>query len=106
MGAHWSSGADYGFSFSEKFAVLADGYPGDDREALRSFTVLHDVRRFDLASISMFASFPTLCLATLNLYNRTGDLRHSYRRSLFQWMLRMRIPGAPEEETLRTMNCH
>jgi hypothetical protein len=47
-------GADC-FLFSERFAVLADGHPGDDREALRSFAVLHDVRRFDLVSISLFA---------------------------------------------------
>ena len=98
-----ATGADYGFSFPEKSAVLADGSSDDDREALCSFAVLHDVRRFDLASISMFASFLTLCLATLNLYDRTGDLRRSYRRLLFQRMLCIR--GAPEGETLRAINC-
>src|ERR1700761_764772 len=46
-----ATGTDCGFPFSEKFAGLADGCPGYDREALCSFAVLHDVRRFDLASM-------------------------------------------------------
>ena len=41
------------FLFSENIAVLADGYPDDNREALRSFIVAHNVRRFDLARISV-----------------------------------------------------
>jgi len=40
-----------GFPFSAKNAVLADGYPSDDREALRSFAVLLYVRRFDLTCL-------------------------------------------------------
>jgi hypothetical protein len=36
-----------GFLFSERIAVLVAEYPGDDREALPSFTVLHYVRRSD-----------------------------------------------------------
>lgn len=51
--------ADY-FLFSGRFAELADGHPGDDWEALRYFAVLHDVRRFDLVSISIFLSFSDL----------------------------------------------
>ena len=39
------------FPFSEKVAVLADGYSGHDREALRSFAALHDVRRFDFTRV-------------------------------------------------------
>ena len=42
-----------GFLFSERIAVLGVEHPGDDREALRSFTVLHYVCRFDLAFISV-----------------------------------------------------
>jgi hypothetical protein len=41
------------FLFSERIAVLVAKYPGDDREAVRYFAVLHDVRRFDLACISV-----------------------------------------------------
>lgn len=78
--------ADY-FLFSERFAVLADGHPGDDREALRSFAVLHDVRRIDLVYTSSSYHFPMLCPAMPNLYNRIGYLRRSYRRLLFQRML-------------------
>ena len=44
-----ATGAD--FLFSENIAVLAAGYPGDDREALRSLVVAHDVRRFGFACI-------------------------------------------------------
>jgi hypothetical protein len=44
------------FPFSGKFEVLAESYSGDDREALRSFIVLHDVRRFDLACISVICT--------------------------------------------------
>ena len=40
-----------GFPFSGKIAVQSVGYPGDGREALRSFSALHDVRRFDLTCI-------------------------------------------------------
>jgi hypothetical protein len=40
-----------GFPFSGRSEVLAEGYPGGDWEALRSFTFLHDVRCFYLARI-------------------------------------------------------
>ena len=83
-------GADYGFPFPEKISVLADGSPGNDREAVCSLTVLHNVRRFELASMSMFASFLTLCPATLNICNQTSDLRRSYRHSLFHLILCIR----------------
>jgi hypothetical protein len=39
-----------GFPFSDQSEVLASGRTADDREALRSFTVLLDVRHFDPAS--------------------------------------------------------
>lgn len=41
------------FSFSGRFGVLAQGFPGNDWEALRSFAFLHDVRHFYLAYISV-----------------------------------------------------
>jgi hypothetical protein len=39
------------FPFSERIAVLVASHPGDDREAVRSFAVLYDVRRFDIVYI-------------------------------------------------------
>lgn len=39
------------FPSSERTAVLVTGHPGDDREAIRSFAVLYDVRRFDIVYI-------------------------------------------------------
>jgi len=95
-----------GFPFSEKIAVLADGYPGDDREALRSFAVLHDVRRFDLTCIRISVvhtiSDAMSMIVTLGLYNRTSDLQRSYRRSLCQQRPCIHLRGDPPEgETLR-----
>jgi hypothetical protein len=40
-------------AFSGRFGVLAEGYSGDDWKALCSFTILYDVRRFDLACITV-----------------------------------------------------
>ena len=40
-------------TFSGRFGVLAEGYSGNDWKALCSFTILYDVRRFDLTSISV-----------------------------------------------------
>ncbi len=42
-----------GFSFLETFAALDIGSPADQREALCSFAVLHDVRRLGIACISV-----------------------------------------------------
>lgn len=39
--------------FLESTAVLVAGHPGDDREALRPFTVLSDVRRFYIVYVSI-----------------------------------------------------
>ena len=39
------------FPFSESIAVLVISFANDDREALRSFSTLHAVRRFDLTFI-------------------------------------------------------
>src|SRR6266702_4582447 len=77
-----------GFSFLESIAALDADCPADDREALRSFAVLHDVRRLDVACISVVhAPFLMSCLATLNRHNRPSDLQLSYRRSLCQQRL-------------------
>ena len=40
-------------TFSGRFGVLAETYPGDDWKALCPFTISYDVRRFDLACISV-----------------------------------------------------
>src|SRR6266702_3738395 len=53
-GAHWSDGTlTTGFPFSENSAVLVPGCPSDDWEALRSFALLHDVRRLDVVCVSV-----------------------------------------------------
>jgi hypothetical protein len=39
--------------FSERISVLGAGFPADGRQALRSFTALHDVRLLDIACISV-----------------------------------------------------
>jgi hypothetical protein len=85
-----------GFPFSGKIAVLAGGYPGDGREALCSFSALHDVRHFDLTCISVIhtiddivssntkplqpGELPTTFISTLTvpaevMYTRTRDTR-------------------------------
>jgi hypothetical protein len=43
--------ADYRLLFPERIAVLVAGHPGHDWEALRSFAVLYDVRRFYIVYI-------------------------------------------------------
>ena len=50
VGADWTRRTlTTDFPFSGRFEVLAEKYPGNDWEALCSFTFLHDVRYFDLA---------------------------------------------------------
>ena len=70
-----------GFLLLDAIAALDAGCPTNDWEALRPFLVLHDVRRFDIASVSVVHA---PCLATPNRYNQIIDLQRSYRRSLCQ----------------------
>ena len=84
------------FLFSENGAVLDTGFPDDDREALRSFSSVHAVRRFDLIYILVFHAIhdigssnaqplqpheqPTTLISTLTVpaevvYTRTRDAR-------------------------------
>lgn len=72
------------FPFSEGISVLDAGFPADDRQALRSFTALHDVRPLDIACISVVRLFLTLYLAILKPYNRKSNLQRSYRHSQYQ----------------------
>ena len=43
--------ADYRLPFPERIAILVAGHPGHDRETLRSFAILYDVRRFYIVYI-------------------------------------------------------
>jgi hypothetical protein len=70
-----------GFSFLDTIAALDAGCPTDDWEVLRPFFVLHDVRRFDIACVSVVH---TPCLAIPHRYNQIIDLQRSHRRSLCQ----------------------
>ena len=91
-----ASDADDGSPFSENIAVLGNGFPGDDREALRSFSAVHAVRRFDLTCILVIHAIrdigssnaqplqsheqpatliPTLTVPAEFVYTRTRDAR-------------------------------
>ena len=89
----------------DTITALDAGYPADDREALRSFVVLHDVRRASTSPVFWWFTHLFWCarLATLNRYNQTSNLRRSYRLSLCQRRYCIQSRGTPEGETLHAV---